>query len=88
MSKFDYDFFIGDDCDDYSVVVSKERYTEQEAVEIAKSELDVNEVEKRDGFVSYGYGFDEYGEVRYMWGLGWSEGKGCCPVWVFREQEG
>mgnify|MGYP000944480084 CR=1 FL=1 len=35
MSKFDFDRFTGD----FPVAVSKERYTEQEAVEIAKREL-------------------------------------------------
>lgn len=33
MSKFDFDLFTGD----YPIVVSKERYTEQQAEEIAKN---------------------------------------------------
>ena len=35
MSKFEFDAFSGD----YPVAVSKERYTEQEAIEIAAGDL-------------------------------------------------
>lgn len=47
MSKFDYGAFTGD----FPIAISKQRYTEQEAIEIAKSELGVAEVEKFDGYV-------------------------------------
>lgn len=80
-SKFNYDAFIGDY---YSVAVSKERYTEQEAIQIAKSELGVNEVEKRDAFVRFGYGVDDDGELRNTWWLERYKSKRCCPVWAFR----
>ena len=83
MSKFDYDAFTGD----YPVAVSKERYTEQEAIEIAKSELGVNVVEKADGFVRYGYGVDDDDELRNTWWLEFHESKHCCPVWAFRAKE-
>ena len=82
MSKFNFEPFTGD----YPIVVSKERYTEQQAVEIAKRELGVSAVEKRDGFVRYGYG-EEDGEVRNTWWLEWERSKRCCPVWAFRAKE-
>ena len=87
MSKFSYDVFkvYGDNY--YSVAVSKERYSEQEAIQIAKSELGVKEVEKRDGFVRFGYGLDDDNELRNTWWLEWSESKRCCPVWAFRRKE-
>lgn len=88
MSKFDYDAFTGD----YPVVVSKERYTEQEAIEIAKRELDADEVSIFDGYVRYGYGTDDnepYAKARNAWWLTLSKGcpKWCCPVWAFCAKE-
>lgn len=89
MSKFDYDAFTGD----YPVVVSKERYTEQQAIEVARRELDADDVEKVDGFVRYGYGVDDddiSAEVRNTWRLTLSSicPKRCCPVWAFRVRSG
>lgn len=88
MSKFDYDAFLGD----YPLAVSKERYTEQEAIEIAKYELGINVIEKRDAFVRYGYGVDDddtIAVVRNGWWLTLSNKcpKRCCPVWAFRAKE-
>lgn len=80
MSKFDFDLFTGD----YPIVVSKERYTEQQAEEIAKDELGVSAVEKREGFVRYGYGCDDGGEVCNTWWLDWYPSKRSCPVWAFK----
>ena len=54
MSKFDFDAFTGD----YPVAVSKERYTEQEAIEIAKRELGVDKVTMFDGYVRWCFGTD------------------------------
>lgn len=87
MSKFDYNAFTGD----YPVAVSKERYTEQEAIEIARNELGVDEVEMCDAFVRYGYGVDDddiSAEVRNGWWLTLSSKcpKRCCPVWAFKER--
>ena len=83
MSKFDYGAFTGD----FPIAISKQRYTEQEAIEIAKSELGVAEVEKFDGYVKLGFGSDDNGsEVRNTWWLTISHKecpKGCCPVWAF-----
>ena len=91
MSKFDYGAFTGD----YPVVVSKERYTEQEAIEIAKSELDADEVSIFDGYVRYGYGIDDNdpcAAARNTWwltipGKCGNIPKRCCPVWAFCAKE-
>lgn len=91
MSSFDFDAFTGD----YPVAVSKERYTEQEAVEIAKRELDVDDVNIFDGYVRYGYGVDPddpCAKPRNSWWLtipgkcGYVPKRGC-PVWAFCRKE-
>ena len=84
MSKFDVDAFTGD----YPVAVSKERYTEQEAIEIAKRELGEDEVTVFDGYVRFGFGTDPddpCAKPRNAWWLdiGKNCPKGCCPVWAF-----
>lgn len=89
MSKFDFDAFTGD----YPLAVSKERYTEQEAVEIAKRELGVDEVEIFTGYVRWCFGNDHddpYSKPRNTWWLTICGGcpRGCCPVWAFCAKEG
>lgn len=87
MSKFDFDAFNGD----YPIAVSKERYTEQEAIEIAKRELGAEEIEIFSGYVRFCFGTDEPGEKhRNTWWLTISKGcpKRCCPVWAFCIKEG
>ena len=84
MSKFDFDGFTGD----YPVAVSKERYTEQEAIEIAKRELGEEKVTVFDGYVRFGFGTDPddpCAKPRNAWWLdiGKNYPKGCCPVWAF-----
>lgn len=91
MSKFDYDAFTGD----YPIAVSKERYTEQEAIEIAKRELGVDEVSIFNGYVRYGYGIDDNdpcAAARNTWwltipGKCGNIPKRCCPVWAFCAKE-
>lgn len=88
MSKFDFDCFTGD----YPIAVSKERYTEQEAIEIAKCELDTDEIEILSGYVHYGFGIDDNdpcAKARNTWWLTISKGcpKRCCPVWAFCVKE-
>ena len=88
MSKFDYDAFTGD----YPLAVSKERYTEQEAVEIAKFELGVDEVEIFTGYVRWCFGVDHDSldlKPRMTWWLTISKShpKGSCPVWAFCAKE-
>lgn len=84
MSKFDFGAFTGD----YPVAVSKERYTEQEAIEIAKRELGEEKVTVFDGYVRFGFGTDPddpCAKPRNTWWLdiGKNCPKGCCPVWAF-----
>lgn len=88
MSKFDYDAFTGD----YPLAVSRERYTEQEAIEIAKFELGVDEVEIFTGYVRWRFGVDHDSldlKPRNTWWLTISKGypKGSCPVWAFCAKE-
>lgn len=54
MSSFNLDAFT----EDYPVAVSKERYTEQQAIEIARREIGVDDVSIFNGYVRYGFGVD------------------------------
>lgn len=89
MSKFDFDAFTGD----YPLAVSKERYTEHEAIEIAKRELGTGKIEMLSGYVRFCFGTDPddpcAGSYNNWW-LTISKGcpKRCCPVYVFRLKEG
>ena len=85
MSKFDYNSFYGDF--NY-LAVSKERYTEEEAVEIAKRELletcnNIQTIVLENGFVRHRAGRDDEGEPRVCWWLEWEEHKRSCPVFAF-----
>ena len=89
MSKFDFGACTGD----YPLAVSKQRYAKQEAIEIAKRELGVDEVSIFDGYVRYCFGIDDNdpcAKARNTWWLTISKGcpKQCCPVWVFCIKEG
>ena len=89
MSKFDFDAFTGD----YPLAVSKERYNEQEAIEIAKRELGTGEIEMLSGYVRFCFGKnpdDPCAGSYNSWWLAISKGcpKRCCPVYVFRLKEG
>lgn len=88
MSKFDFEPFTGD----YPVAVSKERYTEQEAIKIAKRELDTDKVIMLTGYVRWCLGVDDddpCAKPRNTWWLTISCGcpKRCCPVWAFRAED-
>lgn len=88
MSLFDFDVFMGE----YPIAVSKERYSEQDAVEIAKRELGVDDVNVFNGYVRYGFGVDAddpYAEPRNTWWLTISNccPSRCCPVWAFCRKE-
>lgn len=80
MSKFDYDLFI---CDEIYLAVNKERYTEQQAVEIAKRELHVENVKMLDGYVYYGFGIIDDEEKYNGWWLTFEKPKRGCSVWAF-----
>lgn len=60
----------------------------EEALEIAKRELECDELESRDGWVRHLFKKDENGEMRHGWWLEWthdiSRKRRPCPVWVFR----
>lgn len=84
MSKFDYEIFYGG----YdSFAVNKEKYTKEQAIEIAKIEL--KRLEKTyyiavgDGYVRHRAGINEDGEPCVGWWLEYSERKRSCPCWVF-----
>ena len=88
MSKFDYNtFFGGYD----NLAVSKERYSKEQAIEIAKTEL-AYQRHKNDrnvflaignGYVRHRAGVNEDGEPCLVWWLEYSEHRCSCPCWVF-----
>lgn len=83
MSKFDYGAF----CGGYDeLAVSKERYTKEQAIEIAKVELEQKKpyyIAVGNGYVRHRAGVDKDGEPRVCWWLEYSENKRSCPCWVF-----
>ena len=86
MSSFDYDVFTGD----YPLVVSRERYTFHEALDIAISELGTENLEVKEMFVCYGYGVDEDNietKPQNNWWLQLDKPiRRGCPVWAFRKR--
>ena len=84
MSKFDYDIFLGGYDE---LAVSKEKYTKEEAIDIAKVELS----QRRrpyylcvgDGFVRHRAGRNECGEPCVGWWMEYEEHKRSCPCWLF-----
>lgn len=85
MSKFDYANFYGN-CMDV-LAVSKEKYTREQAVEIAKIELEVIDkpyyIAIGDGYVRHRAGRDEDGECCVGWWLEYEEHNRSCPCWIF-----
>ncbi len=85
QSKFDYDIF----CGGYDFfAVSKQRYSREEAIEIAKRELQYAQDEEwelaiGDGFVCHRAGVNEDGEPQVGWWLEYSDRGRSCPVWMF-----
>ena len=89
-SKFDYSNFYGDG--NY-IAVSKQKYSIEQAQEIASIELgDTNESEfsigVKDCFVRHGAGIDDDGNKRVCWWLEDFERKTSCPVWCFYRMSG
>lgn len=85
MSKFDYAPFYGDF--EY-VAISQQKYSKEEAIEIAKRELE--EVGKKplilvleQGYVRHRVGRNEDGERCVGWWLEWEEHERSCPCWTF-----
>ena len=88
MSKFEYDMFFGG----YdSLAVSKEKFSREEAIEIAKVELE--RIKKPyyicigDGYVRHRAGINEDHEPCVGWWLEYKEHKSSCPCWVFHISE-
>lgn len=92
MSKFDYELFVDTYSDERCLAVSKQRYTEQQAVEIAKRALDVENVTLSNDFSDFcyvyrGFGTNYDGENYNGWWLVDYKPKRGCPVWVFSAVE-
>lgn len=85
MSKFDYSIFCGGYDD---LAVSKEKYTKEQAIEIAKSELLPNrnkpyELAIGSGYVRHRAGINEDGNPQVGWWLEYDERSRSCPAWIF-----
>ena len=85
MSKFDYAPFTGDIS---YVAVSKQRYTKEQAIEIATVELaevsdDICTLVLEDGFVRHRAGVNDDNNPCVGWWLEWHEYSRSCPCWVF-----
>ena len=86
MSKFDFDIFYGG----YdNLAVSKEKYSKEQAIEIAKRELEYSGKQNQvylaigNGYVRHRAGRNEDGECCVGWWLEYKEHKRSCPCWVF-----
>lgn len=83
MSKFDYARFYGSYDE---LAVNKEKYTKEQAIEIAKVELERNKkpyyIAVGDGYVRHRAGVNEDCEPCVGWWLEYSEHKRSCPCWV------
>lgn len=85
-STFDYDYFpteyIGLMC------FNKQRYTEDEAIELWRREMAYKNNEPcllEDAFVRYRYGTDDEGNPRSCWWHEWEDyGNRSVPVWSIR----
>ena len=86
MSKFDYDVFIGGYDE---LAVSKEKHTKEQAIEIAKVELEsINKpyyIAIGDGFVRHRAGINEDGEPCVGWWLEDMNHPRSCSCWVFHK---
>ena len=82
MSKFDYDiFFDGYD----TLAVSKEKYSREQAIEIAKEEIcsGMRYLYVGNGYVRHRAGVDEDCNPCVCWWLEYAEHKRNCPCFVF-----
>lgn len=83
MSKFDYMRFNGGFDD---LAVSKEKYSKEEAIKIAKMEFEHRKhkyLAIGEGFVRHRAGVNEDNEPCVGWWLEYREYKRSCPCWVF-----
>lgn len=84
MSKFEYGIFYGG----YdTLAVSKEKYTKEQATEIAKQELEGMEkpyyIGIGNGYVRHRAGINEDNERCVGWWIEYIEHKRSCPCYVF-----
>ena len=91
MSKFDYAGFYGGYAP--TLAVSKEKYTKDQAIEIAKEELEFistlpYHIAVGEGYVRHRAGVNEDGEPCVGWWLEYTEHKRSCPCWVFHRAQG
>lgn len=88
MSKFEYCNFCGG-FDTFAV--SAERYTKEQAIEIAKVELELCKkpyyIAVGNGFVRHRVGMNEDNEPCVGWWLEYKEHKRSCPAWTFHTSD-
>ena len=82
MSKFDYGIFFGGDD---TLAVSKEKYSREQAIEIAKAEIcdGIRYLYVGNGYVRHRAGVDEDYKPCVCWWLEYTEHKRSCPCFVF-----
>lgn len=84
MSKFDYSTFNGG-ADE--LAISKEKYTKEQAIEIAKVQLETFKkpyyIAVGNGYARHRAGVNEDHEPCVGWWLEYNEYKRSCPCWVF-----
>jgi len=88
MSIFESSSFCGG-YDEFAV--SKQKYTKEQAIEIAKEEIGCFKkpyyMAVGNGFVRHRAGVNEDGEPRVCWWLEYEERKRSCPVWAFHTSD-
>lgn len=85
MSTFDFEQFYDDWKNCFIIGVSKEKYSFDEALEVARRELDYPpQIISGQGYTRFRVGRDEYGEPRATWYLEDEERPRSCPCWTFR----
>ena len=65
------------------LLVSKQKYTYEQAEEIAKRELDCDKVKSHDAYATHRAGITEDGDPVVCWWMDYREYKRSCPVWAF-----
>ena len=87
MSKFNYNAFY-DEEGQCTIGISKQKYSKEQAIEIAKRELDTEEIIECDAdmYVRYGLGTLD-GEKRQCYWLEYKKTKISSPVWAFKRKE-
>lgn len=84
LSKFEYGSFYGGQDD---LAVSKQRYSKEEALEIARQDYysfrEEGYIAVKDGYVRHRAGITEDNEPFVGWWLEYEEHKRSCQCWVF-----